>query len=84
LLNTHERCFEMPHEESASKIRHTEGRQQNQRNNETFGKNYNIITNCEIGVVPPSVPEKVFERRNHPSMNPGTVPPHVTWVDPPL
>lgn len=38
LLNTHERCFEMPDAISPKKERHAEGRKLNQRNNETFGK----------------------------------------------
>ncbi len=69
-------------DEQASKTAFNAARAQVLRNRETEGRAYDIITGVRMETVPPNIPEKIHHRRNHPSLNPGPEPSHVTWKDP--
>lgn len=73
-----------PEEEVDDKAAFHAARSQHLRNKETEGRAFNIITGTRLETLPPSIPEDLprFPRKNHPSMNPGPEPAHVTWKDP--
>lgn len=63
---------------------HSYGRMMNMRGRETENKSYDIISGVQLAAYPPSGPQfpSAVPRQSrslHPSLNPGPLPPHMTW-----